>query len=382
MTGHHDPAGGDDPTGSTGSGRGGGAGAPGKAGPDPSAWSCPLPSRAPGTVVMGHGSGGAMTSELIEQVFLPALGRPAGPLGDSAVLDLPSRQGGRLAFTTDAHVVQPLFFPGGCIGDLAVNGTVNDLAMAGAGPLALSCAFVLEEGTDLAVVDRVARAIGQAARAAGVPVVTGDTKVVQAGRGDGLYVTTAGVGLVPAGVGPRPDRVLPGDVVLLSGPIGAHGIAVLSVREGMDFVTDLRSDTAPLAGLVRAVLRADPDVHALRDPTRGGFAAVLNEIAAASGVGVEIEDTAVPVPEQVGAVCSFLGLDPWCVANEGRLVAFVREDRARGVLAAMRAHPAGSGAVAVGRCTGQDPGLVVARSAYGSTRIVDLPAGEQLPRIC
>ncbi|MDQ1292610.1 MAG: hydrogenase expression/formation protein HypE [Actinomycetota bacterium] len=351
---------------------------------DPASWSCPAPVRNPPTVLLGHGSGGAMTAELIEQIFLPALGRPDGPLTDSAVLDLSAAfgAGGRLAFTTDAHVVRPLFFPGGCIGDLAVNGTVNDLAMVGARPIALSCAFVLEEGTDLAVVERVARAVGDAARAAGTRVVTGDTKVVEAGRGDGLYVTTAGIGLVPRGVDPRPDRAAPGDVVLLSGPIGAHGIAVLSVREGMDFSTGLLSDTAPLAGLVEAMLRADPDVHALRDPTRGGLAAALNEIAVASGVGIEIEDAAVPVPDQVSAVCSLLGLDPWCVANEGRLVALVREERAQDVLAALRAHPAGVGAVAVGRCTDRDPGLVVARSAYGSTRIVDLPLGEQLPRIC
>ncbi|MEU8512787.1 hydrogenase expression/formation protein HypE [Kitasatospora sp. NPDC048722] len=347
---------------------------------DFSGWSCPLPLRDHPRVVMGHGGGGAMSAELVENIFAPAFGGQAMEgLGDSAVLHL---GGARLAFSTDSYVVRPLFFPGGCIGDLAVNGTVNDLAMSGARAAYLSCGFILEEGVEMAVVDRVARALGAAARAAGVEVATGDTKVVEAGHGDGIYLNTAGIGLVPAGVDIRPQRAEPGDVVILSGPIGLHGVAIMSVREGLEFGVEVRSDSAALGGLVETMLRVTRDVHVLRDPTRGGLAASLNEIAAAAGVGVVITERAVPVPEEVANACSVLGLDPMYIANEGKLVAFVPRDEADAVLAAMRAHPLGAESVVIGECVEDHPGMVVARTGFGGTRVVDLPMGEQLPRIC
>ena len=346
--------------------------------PDLAAWTCPLPLVDSPTIVMGHGGGGAMSAELVEHLFLPAFG-PVGELTDSAVLDV---AGIRLAFSTDSFVVRPLFFPGGSIGDLAVNGTVNDLAMSGARPLALSTAFILEEGTALEELGRVATALGAAARAAGVRLVTGDTKVVDSGHGDGVYVNTAGLGVVPDGVDIRPGRARVGDVLLVSGDIGVHGVAVLSCREGLEFGTTVRSDTAPLHDLVAAVLATGADVHVLRDPTRGGLAAALNEIARTAGVGMEIVESQVPVPPEVADACSILGLDPFYVANEGKLVAVVPAESAEQALAAMRAHPLGAGAGAVGRVVAEHPGMVVARTGLGGTRVVDLPVGEQLPRIC
>ena len=275
-----------------------------------------------------------MSAELVEHLFLPAFG-PVGELRDSAVVDVGTA---RVAFSTDSYVVRPLFFPGGSIGDLAVNGTVNDLAMSGAQPLYLSTAFILEEGTALADLGRVAEALGAAARAAGVRLVTGDTKVVDAGHGDGVYVNTAGIGLVGPGVDIRPGRARPGDVVLVSGDIGRHGVAVLSCREGLEFGTAVESDTAPLHGLVAAMLDTGADVHVLRDPTRGGLAASLNEIATTAGVGVELVERELPVPPEVADACALLGLDPLYVANEGRLVA-VRAGRRRGPGAGRDARP-------------------------------------------
>ncbi|MEV5775155.1 hydrogenase expression/formation protein HypE [Streptomyces antimycoticus] len=339
-----------------------------------------MPLRDHPVVVMGHGGGGALSAELTRHLFLPAYGgETLAGLTDSATVTL---GGARLAFSTDSYVVRPLFFPGGNIGDLAVNGTVNDLAMSGAVPAHLSCAFILEEGTELSTVGRVAQALGAAARAADVTVVTGDTKVVDSGHGDGVYVNTAGIGLIPEGVDIRPQRARPGDMVIVSGPIGQHGIAILSVREGLTFGTEVVSDTAPLAGLVQAMLAVTPEIHVLRDPTRGGLAAALNEIAAASDTGVVLEEGAVPVPDAVASACALLGLDPMYVANEGRLVAFVPRTHADAVLDAMRAHPMGREAGVIGACVAEHPGMVVARTGLGGTRIVDLPLGEQLPRIC
>jgi hydrogenase expression/formation protein HypE len=320
-----------------------------------------------------------MSAELVEHLFLPAFGATGAELTDSAVLDVGSA---RIAFSTDSYVVRPLFFPGGSIGDLAVNGTVNDLAMSGARPLCLSTAFILEEGTDLADIGRVATELGRAARAAGVRLVTGDTKVVDAGHGDGVYVNTAGIGLVREGADIRPGRARPGDVVLVSGDIGVHGVAVLSCREGLEFGTTLASDTAPLHGLVAAMLDTGADVHVLRDPTRGGLAASLNEIARAADVGIQITESAVPVPEPVADACSILGLDPLYVANEGKLVALVAPQDAERVLQAMQQHPLAGSASVVGRVSDDHPGIVVARTGLGATRVVDLPVGEQLPRIC
>ncbi|MFD7876029.1 hydrogenase expression/formation protein HypE [Streptomyces sp. NPDC059378] len=347
---------------------------------DPATWSCPAPVRERPRIVMGHGGGGALSAELVRDIFAPAYGGAVlAGMGDAAALTL---GGVRLAFSTDTFVVRPLFFPGGSIGDLAVNGTVNDLAMSGARAAYLSCGFVLEEGVELEVVDRVAKALGAAARAAGVEVATGDTKVVEAGHGDGIFINTAGIGLIPAGVDLRPQRVVPGDVVIVSGGIGVHGVAIMSVREGLEFGVELESDCAALGSLVEAMLAVTPDLHVLRDPTRGGLAAALNEIAAASGTGVVLRERDLPVPPAVANACAILGLDPMYVANEGKLVAFVPRESADAVLAAMRAHPLGTGAAIIGEAVEEHPGMVVARTPLGGTRVVDLPIGEQLPRIC
>ncbi|MFE5634435.1 hydrogenase expression/formation protein HypE [Streptomyces sp. NPDC056463] len=353
--------------------------APGQA-PDMLAWTCPAPLRDQPRVVMGHGGGGALSAELVEHVFAPAFGGPAlSVTTDAATVEL---GGARLAFSTDSFVVRPLFFPGGSIGDLAVNGTVNDLAMSGARAAYLSCGFILEEGVETDVVTRVAQALGAAARTAGVQVVTGDTKVVEAGHGDGIYINTSGIGVVPAGVDLRPQRVVPGDVVIVSGPIGVHGVAIMSVREGLEFGVEIESDCAALGGLVEAMLAVTPDLHVLRDPTRGGLAASLNEIASASGSGVVVQERDIPVPDPVANACAVLGLDPMYVANEGKLVAFVPREHADAVLAAMRAHPLGAGAAVIGEAVEAHPGMVVARTGLGGTRVVDMPLGEQLPRIC
>jgi hydrogenase expression/formation protein HypE len=340
-----------------------------------------MPIRDRDRVVMGHGGGGRLSGELIEQLFLPAFGSAASDARptDSAVIDLGAV---RIAFSTDTYVVQPLFFPGGNIGELAVYGTVNDLAMSGARPLALSTGFVLEEGLELDVLGRVAEAMGAAARHAGVQLVTGDTKVVERGHGDGVYVNTAGIGVLDRGVDIGPHRARPGDVLIVSGEIGLHGIAVMSVREGLEFGTDLRSDTAPLHRLVEAMLAVTPDLHVLRDPTRGGLAASMCEIAEAAGVGIEFVERSVPVPDAVRAACGFLGLDPIHVANEGKLVAIVAPEHAEEVLAAMRATDVGACSTIIGSVTAEHPGTVVARTGLGATRVVDRPLGEQLPRIC
>ncbi|WP_174864557.1 hydrogenase expression/formation protein HypE [Streptomyces spinoverrucosus] len=343
-------------------------------------WTCPAPLRDRPRVVMGHGGGGAMSAELIEQVIVPGLGgQEPAPLTDSATVEL---GGARLAFSTDSFVVRPLFFPGGSIGDLAVNGTVNDLAMSGADPAFLSCGLILEEGVEIDTVAKVAEALGAAARAAGVRVVTGDTKVVEAGHGDGVYINTSGIGLIPAGVDLRPERVVPGDVVIVSGFVGVHGVAIMSERENLRFEVEIVSDCAPLGGLVEAMLAVTPDLHVLRDPTRGGLAASLNEIATAAGCGVVVQERAVPVPPPVASACAMLGLDPMYVANEGKLVAFVPREHADAVLAAMRAHERGSEAAIIGEVVADHPGMVVARTGLGGTRVVDMPLGEQLPRIC
>lgn len=347
---------------------------------DMESWVCPAPLRDSPTIVMGHGGGGAMSAELIEHLFLPAFGSAAqAGMTDSAVVEV---AGARLAFSTDSFVVKPMFFPGGSIGDLAVNGTVNDLAMAGATPMVLSTAFILEEGTPLSDIGRVAEALGAAARAAGVRLVTGDTKVVDSGSGDGVYINTAGIGLIPEGVDIRPERAAPGDVVIVSGDIGVHGIAVMSCREGLEFGTSLASDSAALNGLVAAMLATGVDIRVMRDPTRGGVAASLNEIARSAGVGVALVERDLPIPQPVRDACGLLGLDPLYVANEGKLLAIVAAADADRVLAAMHQHELGRGARVVGSCVSEHPGMLVAKTGLGGTRVVDLPIGEQLPRIC
>jgi hydrogenase expression/formation protein HypE len=348
-------------------------------------FSCPLPARGGGLVTLGHGGGGTLSRELLDEVFLPAFANPAlEPFADAAVLPAAAglAAGGRLAFTTDAFVVRPLFFPGGSIGELAVHGTINDLAMRGATPLWLSAAFVVEEGLPIATLAEIARRMGAAAAAAGVAIVAGDTKVVDRGHGDGCYVTTSGIGAVPPGIDLSPRRIAAGDAVVVSGTLGDHGMAVMSVREGLAFESPIESDSAPLHGLAAALLAACPRTRVLRDPTRGGLAAVANEIAAAANLGIEIDEEAVPVTAAVAAACEILGLDPFLVANEGKLVAIVPGEDAGQARAALRGHPLGRAAAVIGRVVAAHPGMVVARTPLGGTRVVPLPLGEQLPRIC
>lgn len=347
---------------------------------DFSNWSCPMPLRDYPAIVMGHGGGGKLSAELVEHLFLPAFRNTTiEQLGDSAVVAV---GGQRLAFSTDSFVVRPLFFPGGNIGELAVNGTVNDIAMSGAQPLFLSAGFILEEGLPLNQLGLIVESMAAAARQAGVQLVTGDTKVVDRGHGDGIYINTSGVGLVPEGLRIGPDQAQPGDVVIVSGMIGVHGMAILSVREGLEFGAPLESDTAPLNGLVAAMLAETPAIHVLRDPTRGGLASSLNEIARASNVGIAIDERSLPVPPEVRAACEILGMDPIFVANEGKLVTMVPAYVADVVLACMRRHPLGTHATVIGRVTSENPGLVIARTGIGGSRLIDMQIGEQLPRIC
>jgi hydrogenase expression/formation protein HypE len=331
---------------------------------------------------LAHGAGGRMMADLIRDVFASPLDNPhLRQLADSAVLQPPTCNF-QFAISTDSFVVRPLFFPGGDIGSLAVHGTVNDVAMSGARPLWLTAGFILEEGLEMAVLERVVRSMAEAARAAGVQVVAGDTKVVERGHGDGVYINTAGVGILMEGVEIGPDRAQPGDIVLLSGTLGDHGIAVLSQREGLEFETALISDSAALNGLVEALLAAASHTHCLRDPTRGGLAAALNELAGTSHVGIEIEEAAVPVQPAVAAACEMLGFDPLTVANEGKLIAFVPPEQAQGALEAMQAHPLGRRAARIGVVTEEHSGMVLARTGIGGRRVVDMPLGELLPRIC
>jgi len=350
--------------------------------PDFSNWTCPAPLRDYPNVIMGHGGGGKLSAELVEHLFLPAFQNDVlASLGDAAVLTVGGDQV-RLAFSTDSFVVQPLFFPGGSIGDLAVHGTVNDLAMSGATPLCLSAGFIIEEGLPVATLGSIVERMGQAARDAGVQIATGDTKVVDKGHGDGLYINTAGIGLIPAGVSIGPSNARPGDVVIVSGTIGDHGMAIMSVREGLEFETQIVSDSAPLHRLVQAMLAVTSDIHALRDPTRGGVASALNEIASASQVGISLTERALPVQPAVRTACEMLGMDPMYVANEGKLIAIVPRQQADAVLAAMHAHPYGKNAAIIGEVVESHPGIVVARTGIGGSRVVDMQVGEQLPRIC
>ena len=341
--------------------------------------SCPAPVSARNRIVLGHGSGGRLSAQLIRELFLPAFDNHLlRKLDDQAVFDIGRA---RLAFTTDSFVVTPLFFPGGNIGDLAINGTVNDLAMSGARPLYLSAAFIVEEGFPIEELSRVVDTMAGAAREAGVSIVTGDTKVVHRGAADKLFITTTGIGLVPEGISISASNAKPGDRILVSGSIGDHGMAVMSCREGLEFASAIVSDTAPLHRLVDAMLAAGT-IHVLRDPTRGGLAASLCEIAASSHIGIEIEARRIPVRRDVSAACELLGLDPLLVANEGKLVAFVPPQSASAVLSAMRNLPEGSEAVEIGTVTADHPARVLCRTEVGGTRIIDLPFTEQLPRIC
>lgn len=342
-------------------------------------YTCPVPIQPKDTVVLGHGSGGRLSHDLINRLFLPGFGKAAPrALDDSAILNV---NGQRLAVTTDSHVVSPLFFPGGDIGRLAVCGTVNDLAMVGAKPIALTCGFVIEEGLSFEILQRIVNSMRDAAAEAGVYIAAGDTKVVQKGGADQLFINTAGVGLVESGVNISGANAQVEDVVILSGTLGDHGIAVLSAREGLGFETDLQSDVAPLDHLIAAMMNAG-EIHVLRDPTRGGLATTLNEIAQQSSVVIELLETEIPVKPQVHAACEMLGFDPLYVANEGKVVAIVKAEDAEEILAAMRAAKYGENAIVIGKVIKTDRPQVRLRTAIGGTRLIDMLPGEMLPRIC
>ena len=345
----------------------------------PKGFALPLDRRS-GTVEMNHGAGGRAMVQLVEELFQLHLDAPELRAGnDGAALDVPP---GRLVMACDAHVVSPLVFPGGDIGALAVHGTINDVAMMGAVPLYLAAAFILEEGLPLADLEAVVASMGRAARAAGVPVVTGDTKVVERGKGDGLFITTTGVGVMRPGVAPQGDRARPGDAVLVSGTVGDHGVAILSVRENLGFETAIRSDSAALHTLVAALVDAGVDLRVLRDPTRGGVATTLNEIARQSGVGIVLDEAAIPVRPEVAEACELLGLDPLTIANEGKMLVVCPPGDVPAALEAMRAHPLGADAARIGTVTADPNRFVQMRTVFGGTRMVDWLAGEQLPRIC
>ena len=347
---------------------------------NPEDFSCPLPIMEYETIQLAHGSGGRLSAELVSRFFLPRFGNETlNRLEDQAVVDFPQ---GRLALTTDSFVVDPLFFPGGDIGDLAINGTVNDVCMSGATPLYLAAAFIIEEGLPMTTLHRVLLSMEKAAKSAGVQIVTGDTKVVNRGCCDKLFITTTGVGRVPAGANISAANLQAGDRIILSGSIGDHGMAILTSREGLSFASRVQSDTAALNGLVARMLQASPTIHAMRDPTRGGLATTLNEFAAASGVGIVLQEAAIPVRPEVRGACEVLGIDPMYVANEGKLVAVVPGEVADTVVAAMRSHPLGREAAIIGEVVAENRGMVVMRNALGAQRIVDMPVGEQLPRIC
>ncbi len=354
------------------------------------AFTCPVPVVDRERILLGHGGGGQLSADLLRRVFLPALGNDVlnaledqavvrfdGPAADRSAPALP-----RLALTTDAFVVQPLFFPGGDIARLAVNGTVNDLAVGGAEPRFLTASFLLEEGLEIDVLRRLVASFRAACDAARVTLVTADTKVVDRGKADQLFITTTGIGLVPDGVDLSIHNARPGDRLLVSGTIGDHGAAIMSVREGIEFETALESDTAPLTELTRTLLASCPALRAMRDPTRGGLSSTLHELAEASRVGVKLNESAIPLRSDVRAACEMLGLDPLCVANEGKLVAVVPAEEAEQALAALRRRPLGANAAIIGEVTAEHPGIVTQRTTFGGERIVPLLAGEQLPRIC
>ena len=343
-------------------------------------WSCALPAAAFDKILLAHGGGGKLTQQLVEGLFLPAFANPAlESRHDGAVVELDGR---RLAFTTDSYVVRPVIFPGGTIGDLAVNGTINDLAVCGARPLCLSAAFILEEGLPVATLRAVVDSMRTAAQRAGVTLVTGDTKVVDKGKGDGIFISTAGIGLVECATPIEPASVQPGDAIIVSGDLGAHGIAILSVREGLEFEASLTSDTAPLWKPIEALLEAGIELHCLRDLTRGGLSSALNEIAAVCGLGMRIEESLVPVEEAVKGACEILGLDPLYVANEGRFAAFLPEESVDKALGILRGFEVCRRAARIGAVERGSPGVVILHSRVGGNRVLDMLSGEQLPRIC
>jgi hydrogenase expression/formation protein HypE len=352
---------------------------------DFNSWVCPLPLRDYPRIVLAHGGGGKLSNELVENLFLPAFSNDTlDALSDSADLDFSEllKDGGRLSFSTDSFVVQPLFFRGGNIGHLAVNGTVNDVAMAGAKPLFLSCGFIIEEGFEVESLGRIVQTMGEQAKLADVKIVTGDTKVVDKGKGDGIFINTSGIGVIPKDVNLAPNLAKPGDVVIVSGEIGLHGIAIMSEREGLEFDVVIESDCANLNFLVEEMLAVTKEIRVMRDPTRGGIASSLNEIAKASNVGIVLQDSKVPVPRTVRSACELLGLDPFYVANEGKLLAIVAREKADELLEAMQKNEFGEKAAIIGEVVETNAGMVVTKTGIGGTRVVDMQLGEQLPRIC
>jgi hydrogenase expression/formation protein HypE len=341
---------------------------------------CPIPITNYNEIVLAHGGGGKLSHQLMEKMVLPQFWNELlEPLHDGAIFSI---GGQRVAFSTDSYVVNPIFFPGGDIGKLAVHGTVNDLAMCGARPLYLSVGFILEEGTAMEDFWRVVQSMRGAASAAGVILVTGDTKVVDRGKADKIFINTSGIGAIPEGINIAPSRARPKDKIILSGAMAVHGIAIMSTREGLEFESEIASDTAPLNGLVETILAANKDVHVLRDPTRGGITSALTEIAQAAKVGMLLNEDAIPISEEVKGACEILGLDPLYVANEGKLLAITAASDANRVLAAMQSHPLGSEAAIIGEVTDEHPGFVMMKTRVGGKRVVDMLSGEQLPRIC
>lgn len=342
--------------------------------------SCPIPIHKYPNVTLAHGGGGKLTHQLIEKMFMPAFQNPLlGAQHDAAVISIDEK---KLAFTTDSFVVQPLFFPGGDIGSLAVNGTVNDLAMCGAWPLYLSAGFIIEEGLPMETLWQIVQSMRKAAQAAGIQLVTGDTKVVEKGKGDGIFINTAGVGIIEHPLSIQPGSVKPGDVVLVSGDLGRHGIAIMATRENLSFESEIESDCAPLAGIVQKLLDGGIEIHCLRDLTRGGLASALCEISESAKVQIQIDESVIPVREDVRGACEILGFDPLYVANEGRFVAFVPSADAEKALGILKKHTLGKDATIIGTVREHESGLVTAKSKIGTTRIVDMISGEQLPRIC
>jgi hydrogenase expression/formation protein HypE len=342
--------------------------------------SCPIPKSDYDKVLLAHGGGGTLSQQLIQKLFFSQFDNDILSVHhDSAMFAL---NGLRLAFTTDSYVVQPIFFPGGNIGDLAINGTINDLAVSGAKPLYISVGFIIEEGFEIEELWKIVLSMKAAANEAGVKIVTGDTKVVDHGKGDKIFINTSGIGIIKDGIDISPQNCKEGDTIILSGRIAEHGIAIMSAREGLEFETTIVSDSAPLNNLIEAVLRISKNIHVMRDPTRGGIASALNEIAQSSQKGIQVYEEKIPITEEVKGACEILGLDPLYIANEGKVLIFVPESESEEVLYVMRNNPLGKDASVIGKVTKTDPGLVVMKTLIGSSRIVDMISGEQLPRIC